>query len=108
MRRLTTGLPLGRDRTSGSAPRLPTKITLFTLPDILCHLVSYPPDISGLSPARHYRACHPPGEWAVMVLHCNFVLFLFFFATLSRNHFECSTNPLDGAPIVPIMFHIRT
>ena len=33
-RRFTTGSPFDRRRTSGSRPRLPTKITLFTLPAI--------------------------------------------------------------------------
>src|SRR5580658_9147138 len=34
--RFTTGSPLVMRRTSGSLPRLPTKITLLTLPAIAC------------------------------------------------------------------------
>src|ERR671916_472464 len=39
IRRFTTGSPEFRRRTSGSRPRLPTKITLFTLPAIAALLI---------------------------------------------------------------------
>src|SRR5919107_3447862 len=59
-RRFTTGSPLPRRRTSGSRPRFPTRITLFTLPAIVL-LHSSPPAIidrwvgSTLLPAGHHR-----------------------------------------------------
>src|ERR671916_838812 len=58
IRRFTTGSPLPRRRTSGSRPRLPTNITLFTDPAITAsphsHEVVVGPEGSGGKPSREF------------------------------------------------------
>src|ERR1700752_1020207 len=51
MRMLTTGSPEFRRRISGSAPRLPTRMTLLTLPAITL-LRAHPKQIPSLTPYR--------------------------------------------------------
>ena len=56
--RLTTLLPLGSVRTSGSAPRLPTRMTLFTLPAMAQSFRSY---AASLERAARILADRPVG-----------------------------------------------
>src|SRR5689334_100845 len=60
-RMLTTGSPEFRRRISGSAPRLPTRMTLLTLPAILL-LRAHPKQILSRSPYS-LRAGHARKGW---------------------------------------------
>src|SRR5690606_31759199 len=94
--RLTTLPPLGRFRTSGSLPRLPTRMTLFTLPAMALSF-QFSPGLPGRGtllsmgqlrrparssdPCAHHRPFRAPHTWHLRFFtgRVTFVLSMFYF-----------------------------